>query len=730
MKHRYALSVVKTTLITGSRHVPANILILSSQCVMTVTVNVTHAEVEESKMYYFVYINQNGIEANFQVHMAFNTVEYFVEQTDIFQECTVSNDEDQPCFINIPIHFRGAAVLATSGPTDLPEVWKDTLPVSWQCESTINAHEIYMFVPTAIPVCLFFLWWASLLCAARYCYSSNDRIRQAKILIAVIMVVTIVVIAICFGINVLGVRKISTAISWSCDSSDIQWQVIFYVIFHIGMGLLIFVRSMQFFKQKIGPGDQPENTSDSTRQEEHQNDNSKLRTKMIIIVIVVTSMIFMSMIIAAFLTFLVAILPILTIYSPSVNVLTSGDTKIFSFENHFVSSVFVEYIGSPHLSATLYVSDEQPPLSKYTSYGTSESLLCNQSECTHIWQSYLNWNSSVNMQICLNESNSANASFCVIKGVNSATSDISQIQVQPGNTQVNCSTLTQSNQCFEWTLHIDDTHAKSDRYFFILKEYNHSIVDINLQFSRTDYSPDYTDTSKVDSCTINSHTINSCTAHLQNKTSSTALIVVTSDLDKPLFEWQDTISITAGYNYRADTWTGVCLAVFVVNSIVLSILILSYIKLRLKLLKPAKPKSDFLMIVQSGKRVSTDFKELNEQVLPLQQDSLSQNTESDGGHEQDTNEDITSAIVISVPAIETSQSLVVPVDLNPDSSANSDDEHISHENVHPSTSPVEVLHDTNIEVSCTDAKPRDVDKNITPITAMQRDEPEVPTTQL
>ena len=49
-----------------------------------------------------------------------------------------------------------------------------------------------------------------------------------------------------------------------------------------------------------------------------------------------------------------------------------------------VSSVSMDYVGSPHLSATLYVGNEQPPLNKYTSYyGTSESLQCNQSECTH-----------------------------------------------------------------------------------------------------------------------------------------------------------------------------------------------------------------------------------------------------------------------------------------------------------------------------------------------------------
>ena len=189
--------------------------------------------------------------------------------------------------------------------------------------------------------------------------------------------VVVAVIPICFGISVLGANKIATAISWSCSSVHIQGQLAIYAIIHFGLCLIIFVGSMKFLKQQNGPGDK-----DSTRQGEHQSGNSK-KIKKKIIAMVIISAILVSMIIAAFFTFLIAVLPVMTVYSTSVTVLTLGDTKIFSFDSRFVSSVSMDYVGSPHLSATLYISDKRPPLGKYSSYGTSESLQCNQSESTH-----------------------------------------------------------------------------------------------------------------------------------------------------------------------------------------------------------------------------------------------------------------------------------------------------------------------------------------------------------
>jgi hypothetical protein len=130
---------------------------------------------------------------------------------------------------------------------------------------------------------------------------------------------------------------------------------------------------------------------------------------------------------AAMFTAVEAIVPIVGIYQQQVNVFTPGDTQISTVKNYFLSSMFMNYVGSPHLSATLYISDEPPQLSKNTVYATSETVICNKNECQRIWQSYLNQQSSVNIIVCLSESNGA--IFCINKGMNieSESDDDSQV---------------------------------------------------------------------------------------------------------------------------------------------------------------------------------------------------------------------------------------------------------------------------------------------------------------
>ena len=127
-----------------------------------------------------------------------------------------------------------------------------------------------------------------------------------------------------------------------------------------------------------------------------------------------------------------------------------------------------------------------------------------------------------------------NATFCVIKGMNIdiILSVDSQIRVSYGNHQVKSAVLTEVNKCFEWILRVGDSHAlNADRYFLILKEYNSTSVNVDLQFNRTDYTPIYSNVSRQ----VNNCTMSSCTVPVQNIFGhSSALIVVISDLDQPL----------------------------------------------------------------------------------------------------------------------------------------------------------------------------------------------------
>ena len=553
------------------------------------SVNTFSDVIKETNFYYFVYSTHTlnyETKVSLQIDMAFITLEYSLEESNIYKNCMVDDivlDGDQSCTIDIPSDFAGAAALATSAP-DQPEVWKDTLPVSWECNPAFDSVEIHLFLPSVVPIVLFISFWLSSMCIAKYCHSNtNIMIWPKRIWFVTIVVSTMVVIPTCLAFIILWAQQVAIHFSWSCDSLAAKTPLYFSVPFQAVMSLIILCALLRFFIKSICSKDSKDN--------KHRDNKMKLNKKKIAIIIIVGM--YAVILCAAGFTAVEAIVPIIDSYQQQVNVFTPGDSQIITtVKNYFISSMFMEYVGSPHLSATLYISDEPPQLSKNTVYGTSETVTCNKDVCQHIWQSYLNQYSSVNISVCLDESNGAYATFCINKGMDFNTDgyyDDSQVYVSPGSYSIKSSVLNETNKCFKWTLFIDVRNHKVDRYFFILTGYNQSSINVDLEFNRTDFSPN---TSKVTSCTINSHSSESCTSSLLKNIigSSTALVVVTSDLDKPLFEWQETICIITSYNFRADTLTSVWLPVFFVNIIVLTIFFLLFVLLAYK--KAAAAKSN------------------------------------------------------------------------------------------------------------------------------------------
>ena len=286
--------------------------------------------------------------------------------------------------------------------------------------------------------------------------------------------------------------------------------------------------------------------------------------------------------------------------------------------------------------------------------------------------------------------------------------------VSPGSYSIKSSVLNETNKCFKWTLFIDAHNHKVDRYFFILTAYNQSSINVDLEFNRTDFSPN---ASKVTSCTINSYSSESCTSSLQKKIigSTTALVVVTSDLDKPLFEWQETICITTSYNFRADTWTSLWLPVFLFNIIVFTTFFLLFVLLVYKQAAAAKSKINSLTIAVNEE--NTD-QEPSEETPLLQSNFLSQTRDDDSREYKDDNSP-------AVPAND--QSLVVPVDIHPQSTSDTDDErnNDSESDDHSSTIPVEAPHSTAMDSEVNkyvDAEQRDANENVVLIVTVETDE--------
>ena len=94
--------------------------------------------------------------------------------------------------------------------------------------------------------------------------------------------------------------------------------------------------------------------------------------------------------------------------------------------------------------------------------------------------------------------------------------------------------------------------------------------------------------------------------------------------------WQETITLTMDYNYRAATWTCLWLPVFVVNIIVLSSMSLFIIICKYK--KAIAAKFDRLATSQNEERDhNIGDPEPNERTPLLQSNSSPQNTESNDG---------------------------------------------------------------------------------------------------
>jgi hypothetical protein len=102
-------------------------------CNSASSVNATHTYsevIKETNTYYFVYSTHTqkyGTKVSIQVDMAFISLEYSLEESNINDTCMIQAcNGNRSCTIKIPTDFAGAAALATSAPdqTDQQELWR------------------------------------------------------------------------------------------------------------------------------------------------------------------------------------------------------------------------------------------------------------------------------------------------------------------------------------------------------------------------------------------------------------------------------------------------------------------------------------------------------------------------------------------------------------------------------------------------------------------------------
>ena len=141
---------------------------------------------------------------------------------------------------------------------------------------------------------------------------------------------------------------------------------------------------------------------------------------------------------------------------------------------------------------------------------------------------------------------------------------------------------------------------------------------------------------------------------------------------------------------------------------------------------------DQLTTSQNEDRDNIGDPEPNEHTPLLQSNSSPQNTECNGDPNNDSNGCSNSPTVPNIPAIETNQSLMVPVDIHQESTSDTDNEHSNNnESTNPSSTtvtPVEAPHSTTVDskINCVDAEQKDINENVALIVAVQTNESEDP----
>lgn len=144
--------------------------------------------VMKSETYHFVYSTQSKRKAMVQVDMTFAALEYSINRSENLNDltCTISN---QSCSVHIPRNFNGVAVVMTAAPFDTqPTVWTETLPVSWECTTSLTSYEIHLFIPACVSISMLIVcilsFYVIILCRARCCnVNFKDHWRMFVILL-------------------------------------------------------------------------------------------------------------------------------------------------------------------------------------------------------------------------------------------------------------------------------------------------------------------------------------------------------------------------------------------------------------------------------------------------------------------------------------------------------------------------------------------------------------------
>jgi len=107
--------------------------------------------VTEDDTYYFVHFTNSTKVQNVRVNISITSVYYSTESTPL-RNCTISQSELQCSADNIPLLFKGVALITTQVALNqsVQWSWEDTIQISWSCEGSFSGFVLVFFLPVII----------------------------------------------------------------------------------------------------------------------------------------------------------------------------------------------------------------------------------------------------------------------------------------------------------------------------------------------------------------------------------------------------------------------------------------------------------------------------------------------------------------------------------------------------------------------------------------------------
>jgi hypothetical protein len=283
---------------------------------------------------------------------------------------------------------------------------------------------------------------------------------------------------------------------------------------------------------------------------------------------------FFSMTLLAFsLTFLEGILPVMMEYGIASNfVFTPGETRSFPINKFFCSDISVDVTGSSRLSASLWITEEDPQLTQVMKKNVvtpGYNFVCDQPKlgCYTAWRSYMHPHSTLHMKAVNHGSNVAFfTSFSTEKSF--------QYFLTHSANYINSSNRIRVNE--ETGLTYD---ARIGDQIFVLFSQNETRLKISLEFNQTEYS---TNVSSLSYCEFHSYMEINCKLPIPFGIGSVnGLLQVTYNGAKSEnYSYLEYLTARTNCNYRADSWTVLWLPILIVNVIIGNVLVGVALKLK------------------------------------------------------------------------------------------------------------------------------------------------------